>query len=780
MKKLFTLIMLLSSLILTGCNTFTSSDFSYENSSSIISSSSEQSSSSEESSSSSCSSFSSQESSSEHVHYYREEIIEPSCLEQGYTIHTCDCGDSYIDSYVDALGHDYVLNTQVNATYESNGYIEYKCSRCEDSYREVIDKLNHSYSNEWSFNNDFHYHPCLDEGYEDLHIDEVAHSYEISEDEFCVTHTCSICGYHYEDYRIMPNDTYELVTSNKSLYDGVEVIFNNDSSAKYTIQIVENNKLTYTCKIYNESNQCLSVDDKGNLTLDDDNNIWTISILGTTNRLYTHIKNTNGDGQVIYLIYDESTHSLTTSIEKNNQFEVYRKVETIYPQDIEIRCNEEVSLGKKLKLDISYVPSNVNVFNNIVWSSSDESIIQIEGEDIRAIGIGKATITAKLVTADTNYRAKYLSKSFNVEVVEQAKDTWTIMIYMCGADLESDSGLATMDIQEILSVENQPEGVNIIIETGGAKKWQRYNIDANYLSHYHVEDKQLVLDEKITKASMGKQSTFEDFLRWGLEKYPAQNTGVVFWNHGGALSGCCYDENFGNDSLLNSETSKAFENVFNEFSIDKLDFVGYDCCLMQVQDVAEFNSHYFDYMIASQEAESGYGWAYDTWIDNVYEDDDIETILKANCDGSLQEWGLSSDQTLSYLDLSKMENYHDKFESLCSSIYTTVKSNYNSFKSLLGSVKSYGGYYSWYYYVSGLESYGCIDGLDFLTKLGNNSNYTSFSTQISEVKDAYKELVKYSRVGTDAGNSNGLSLVAGVYVTINASETNFTNWRNLF
>ena len=74
--------------------------------------------------------------------------------------------------------------------------------------------------------------------------------------------------------------------------------------------------------------------------IDDDNNIWAISILGTTNRLYTHIKNTNGDGQVIYLIYDESTHSLTTSIEKNNQFEVDRKVETIYPQDIEIRCNE--------------------------------------------------------------------------------------------------------------------------------------------------------------------------------------------------------------------------------------------------------------------------------------------------------------------------------------------------------------------------------------------------------------------------------------------------------
>lgn len=41
-------------------------------------------------------------------HVYTEEIFEPTCTTQGYTMHTCSaCGDQYADSYIDALGHDY-------------------------------------------------------------------------------------------------------------------------------------------------------------------------------------------------------------------------------------------------------------------------------------------------------------------------------------------------------------------------------------------------------------------------------------------------------------------------------------------------------------------------------------------------------------------------------------------------------------------------------------------------------------------------------------------------
>ena len=43
-----------------------------------------------------------------HAHSYTPVVTAPTCTEQGYTTHTCTvCGDSYVDSFVDALGHKY-------------------------------------------------------------------------------------------------------------------------------------------------------------------------------------------------------------------------------------------------------------------------------------------------------------------------------------------------------------------------------------------------------------------------------------------------------------------------------------------------------------------------------------------------------------------------------------------------------------------------------------------------------------------------------------------------
>ena len=43
----------------------------------------------------------------QHVHDYTEKITPPTCTERGYTTHTCVCGESYVDAYTDALGHDW-------------------------------------------------------------------------------------------------------------------------------------------------------------------------------------------------------------------------------------------------------------------------------------------------------------------------------------------------------------------------------------------------------------------------------------------------------------------------------------------------------------------------------------------------------------------------------------------------------------------------------------------------------------------------------------------------
>jgi uncharacterized protein YkwD len=76
-----------------------------------------------------------------HTHSYKAKVVEPTCEENGYTVHTCSCGDSYTDSEVDALGHD--MREDINEPgpgYE--GYTYHFCSRCDYSYKDnFVDAL---------------------------------------------------------------------------------------------------------------------------------------------------------------------------------------------------------------------------------------------------------------------------------------------------------------------------------------------------------------------------------------------------------------------------------------------------------------------------------------------------------------------------------------------------------------------------------------------------------------------------------------------------------------
>lgn len=70
-----------------------------------------------------------------HTHSYTAKTVAPTCTEKGYTVHTCSCGDSYKDSYKDALGHNYSKKV-VEPTTSAGGYTQYTCSRCGKSYKD--------------------------------------------------------------------------------------------------------------------------------------------------------------------------------------------------------------------------------------------------------------------------------------------------------------------------------------------------------------------------------------------------------------------------------------------------------------------------------------------------------------------------------------------------------------------------------------------------------------------------------------------------------------------
>ena len=74
-----------------------------------------------------------------HEHSYTAVVTAPTCTEKGYTTHTCSCGDSYVDTYVDALGHAWDSGTVTKQpTATETGVRTYTCTRCSETKTEVI------------------------------------------------------------------------------------------------------------------------------------------------------------------------------------------------------------------------------------------------------------------------------------------------------------------------------------------------------------------------------------------------------------------------------------------------------------------------------------------------------------------------------------------------------------------------------------------------------------------------------------------------------------------
>ena len=74
-----------------------------------------------------------------HEHSYTDVVTAPTCTEKGYTTHTCSCGDSYVDTYTDALGHAWdsgKVTKQPTAT--ETGVRTYTCTRCSVTKTETI------------------------------------------------------------------------------------------------------------------------------------------------------------------------------------------------------------------------------------------------------------------------------------------------------------------------------------------------------------------------------------------------------------------------------------------------------------------------------------------------------------------------------------------------------------------------------------------------------------------------------------------------------------------
>ena len=196
-----------------------------------------------------------------------------------------------------------------------------------------------------------------------------------------------------------------------------------------------------------------------------------------------------------------------------------------------------------------------------------------------------------------------------------ASDTYTLMLYMCASDLESECGFATEDLNEIM-YGYTAGNLNVIVQTGGTAEWQNTVVADDRCQRYRVtEDGLELVDDSLGMQNMADSATLTDFIQYCSSNYAADHYGLVLWDHGGGVvGGYGYDENFGGDSMSLTEMSRALGDA----SVH-LDMLGFDAYLMANFETCLMAAPYADYLIASEEPEPGCGWYYTDWIGKLSE-----------------------------------------------------------------------------------------------------------------------------------------------------------------
>ncbi len=237
------------------------------------------------------------------------------------------------------------------------------------------------------------------------------------------------------------------------------------------------------------------------------------------------------------------------------------------------------------------------------------------------------------------------------------EDTATIMVYMCGTDLESRSGMGTADLQEMLDARFGGD-ITLLIYTGGCKTWKNSVVSSSANQIWQVKDGKLIcLRENLGSVPMTDPDTLSGYIRWCAENYPASRYELILWDHGGgSVSGYGYDEKFASSGSMNLA---GLDTALKSAGV-KFDFIGFDACLMATAETALTMAQYADYLIASEETEPGVGWYYTDWLTAFGENTSLPTIqigqhiadsfvdtCARKCPGQLT--------TLSVVDLAELE-----------------------------------------------------------------------------------------------------------------------------
>ncbi len=328
---------------------------------------------------------------------------------------------------------------------------------------------------------------------------------------------------------------------------------------------------------------------------------------------------------------------------------------------------------------------------------------------------------------------------------------WTLLVFLNGHNNLDPFGFK--DINEMEQVGSSDQ-VNIVVQ------WASLN-NGKTKRLYVTKDRDTsrvssVPLEEMAPVDMGDYRNLIEFVRWGMENFPAKKYFIDVWNHGSgwhsllAQRGSVTINDISNDDLTGNsistlELGASMEEIARGLG-RKIEVYGSDACLMGMAEVAAEMSEAANYFVGSQELEPGDGWPYHRFLKPL--------SAKPAMDGAelgrimvkeyVDSYGNSGGLTLSMLDLNQLPAVEAAVQGLGKAISGLPPASRRAVGQAILDTQAF--YYSDY-----------KDAGDFATRLSNSVIKQFDRRAAQDLKQALDRMVVANATSTEYAASTGVS-----------------------
>ncbi len=278
---------------------------------------------------------------------------------------------------------------------------------------------------------------------------------------------------------------------------------------------------------------------------------------------------------------------------------------------------------------------------------------------------------------------------------------WTFLLFLNGHNNLDSYGAFNINQMEQVGSNDQ---INMVVQWASLKNKQTKSLFVT--KDNDVKNVTSKAVETMAPVDMGDYRNLVEFVRWGVQNYPAKHYFIAVWNHGAGwhlenvrglgdvqVQDISYDDNTGHHistEELGLSMAQAAQIIGH-----KVDVYGSDACLMAMAEVAGEMKDSVSYFVGSEETEPGYGWPYNTFFTRFAANTaatpaDVsiyltEEYLKAYNGGIYGK----QDVTFSAYDMSKFQAVMSSTKALSATLASLAPADISKAKTAANSTQSY-------------------------------------------------------------------------------------------